>query len=74
MFPFYNSAPSTTTTSNKQPKKRKRKESAKPCGDVVDVSSKQAKIAKTVGGKVVPLLTSYFWILRVLVQTIDCIM
>uniref|UniRef100_M4DGQ2 Hpc2-related domain-containing protein n=1 Tax=Brassica campestris TaxID=3711 RepID=M4DGQ2_BRACM len=44
-------APSTTTTSNKQPKKRKRKESAKPCGDVVDVSSKQAKIAKTVGGK-----------------------
>ncbi|KAL0702028.1 hypothetical protein Bca4012_058150 [Brassica carinata] len=43
--------PSTTTTSNKQPKKRKRKESAKPCGDVVDVSSKQAKMAKTAGGK-----------------------
>ncbi|KAF8103590.1 hypothetical protein N665_0188s0517 [Sinapis alba] len=43
--------PSTTTTSNKQPKKRKRKESAKPCGDAVDVSSKQAKMAKTAGGK-----------------------
>ncbi|XP_056849434.1 ubinuclein-2 isoform X1 [Raphanus sativus] len=43
--------PSITTTSSKQPKKRKRKESAKPCGDVVDVSSKQGKIAKTAGGK-----------------------
>ncbi|CAH8356138.1 unnamed protein product [Eruca vesicaria subsp. sativa] len=43
--------PSTTTTSNQKPKKRQRKESAKPCGDVVDVSRKQAKIAKTDGGK-----------------------
>ncbi|KAL0731944.1 hypothetical protein Bca4012_028038 [Brassica carinata] len=43
--------PSTTTTSNQKPKKRQRKESAKPCGDVVDASRKQAKIAKTAGGK-----------------------
>ncbi|ESQ27387.1 hypothetical protein EUTSA_v10018217mg [Eutrema salsugineum] len=43
--------PSTTTTTNQQPKKRQRKESAKPCGDVVDVSRKQAKMAKTAGGK-----------------------
>ncbi|CAH2067715.1 unnamed protein product, partial [Thlaspi arvense] len=43
--------PTTTTTSNQQPKKRQRKESAKPCGDVVDVSRKQAKMAKTAGGK-----------------------
>ncbi|KAL0724295.1 hypothetical protein Bca4012_038894 [Brassica carinata] len=48
---FYNSEPSTTTTSNQKPKKRQRKESAKPCGDVVDVSKKQAKMAKTDGGK-----------------------
>ncbi|KAJ0231670.1 Hpc2-related domain-containing protein [Hirschfeldia incana] len=43
--------PSTTTTSKQKPKKRQRKESAKPCGDVVDASRKQAKIAKTAGGK-----------------------
>ncbi|XP_018446906.1 ubinuclein-2 isoform X2 [Raphanus sativus] len=41
----------TTTTSNQKPKKRQRKESAKPCGDVVDVSRKQGKIAKTDVGK-----------------------
>ncbi|KAF8092642.1 hypothetical protein N665_0407s0022 [Sinapis alba] len=41
----------TTTTSNQKPKKRQRKESAKPCGDVVDASRKQAKIAKTARGK-----------------------
>ncbi|XP_010416668.1 PREDICTED: uncharacterized protein LOC104702508 isoform X3 [Camelina sativa] len=39
------------TTSNQTPKKRRRKKSAKPCGDVVDVSRKQAKMAKTAGGK-----------------------
>nr|VDC89074.1 unnamed protein product [Brassica rapa] len=44
--------PSTTTTiPNQKPKKRQRKESAKPCGDVADASRKQAKIAKTAGGK-----------------------
>ncbi|XP_023643094.1 ubinuclein-2 isoform X1 [Capsella rubella] len=40
-----------STTSNQQPKKRQRKKAAKPCGDVVNVSRKQAKIAKTAGGK-----------------------
>ncbi|VVA95585.1 unnamed protein product [Arabis nemorensis] len=40
-----------STTLNQQPKKRHRKESAKPCGDVVDVSRKQSKMAKTAGGK-----------------------
>ncbi|XP_010471920.1 PREDICTED: uncharacterized protein LOC104751626 isoform X2 [Camelina sativa] len=39
------------TTSNQKPKKRRRKKSAKPCGDVVDVSRKQAKMAKTAEGK-----------------------
>ncbi|XP_013592637.1 PREDICTED: ubinuclein-1-like isoform X4 [Brassica oleracea var. oleracea] len=43
--------PSTATMSNQKPKKRQRKESAKPPGDVVDVSRKQAKIAKTDGGR-----------------------
>ncbi|KAJ0256559.1 Ubinuclein-2 [Hirschfeldia incana] len=43
--------PSTATTSNQKPKKRQRKESAKPSGDVVDLSKKQAKMAKTDGGK-----------------------
>ncbi|XP_018449385.2 ubinuclein-2 isoform X2 [Raphanus sativus] len=42
--------PSTTIPIQK-PKKRQRKDSAKPCGDVVDASRKQAKIAKTAGGK-----------------------
>ncbi|KAF2609359.1 hypothetical protein F2Q68_00045428 [Brassica cretica] len=46
------SEPSTATMSNQKPKKRQRKESAKPPGDVVDVSRKQAKIAKTDGGRV----------------------
>ncbi|KAF3526242.1 hypothetical protein F2Q69_00050127 [Brassica cretica] len=41
--------PSTATMSNQKPKKRQRKESAKPPGDVVDVSRKQAK---TDGGRV----------------------
>lgn len=58
VIPFYHSEPSTT--SNQQPKKRRRKESAKPCVDVVDVSRKQAKIAKTAGGKVAPLLANNF--------------
>ncbi|CAN8234240.1 unnamed protein product [Cochlearia groenlandica] len=52
--------PSTTTTSNQQPKKRKRKEAAKPCGDAVDVSRKQTKMAKTAGGKVAPSLANNF--------------
>ncbi|KAG7590449.1 Hpc2-related domain [Arabidopsis suecica] len=41
----------SATSNQQQPKKRRRKESAKPCGDVVDVSRKQAKMAKTAGGK-----------------------
>lgn len=59
--------------SNQKPKKRQRKESAKPCGDVADASRKQAKIAKTAGGKVVvPLFpNNFFESLRVSVQTID---
>ncbi|KAF8103179.1 hypothetical protein N665_0188s0130 [Sinapis alba] len=43
--------PSTATTSNQKPKKRQRKDSAKPCGDGVDASKKQGKMAKTDGGK-----------------------
>jgi hypothetical protein len=41
----------SATSNQQQPKKRRRKESAKPCGDVVDVSRKRAKMAKTAGGK-----------------------